>query len=450
VKFPAGRGGTTATALDVLEANAAGASEVTARTRHQVAIRLLPFLFVLYVVNYLDRTNIAYAALGMSRDLGFNDSVFGLGAGILFISYVTLQIPATLLVEHWSARGVIGGSLIACGAVTASIGLVHTSGQLYLARFLLGAAEAGYFPGVVVYLTHWFIRDDRAKAGSNFMAAIPVSFAVGSPLSGWILGHHWLHIAGWRWVFVLEGLPAVLLGLAALFYITDWPHQAHWLASGERQWIEQKLEEEKPRDAMRVSTGKVLRSRPVVMLCSVTFLAYFTAYTFGFWYPTMLKRWSGLSDTHVGLLGAVPYAVGFVVMLVNGWHSDRTGERHRHAAAPVFIAGLAMLGLIFCHGSPAVTVAWFSFAALTVVFLPTFWAIPPEILPPSSIAATVGLVNAVGNIAGFAGPYVFGYLTARTGSFSYGLALLMIAAVASGVVIVLLPRPAPAIVPQRS
>jgi MFS transporter, ACS family, tartrate transporter len=412
------------------------------RTRRQVAIRLLPFLFILYVINYLDRTNIAYAALGMSRDLGFSDSVFGLGAGILFISYVTLQIPATLLVERWSARGVIGGSLIACGAVTASIALVHTSGQLYLARFLLGAAEAGYFPGVVVYLTHWFIREDRAKAGSNFMAAIPVSFVIGSPLSGWILGHYWLRIVGWRWVFVLEGLPAVLLGVVALFYITDWPHEAHWLAAGQRQWIEEKLEEEKPRARASATTGRILRSRTVVMLCSVAFLGYFTGYTFGFWYPTMLKRWSALSDARVGWLGALPYAVAFVVMLVNGWDSDRTGERHWHAAAPMFVAASAVLGLICWHGSTTVTIVWFALAAMTNVFLPTFWTIPPEVLPRSAIAAAVGLVNAVGNVAGFAGPYVFGYLTTRTGSFSYGLALLMIAGVLSGVLILLLPKSA--------
>ena len=233
---------------------------------------------------------------------------------VLFISYVTLQIPATLLVEHWSARGVIGGSLIACGASPRPSRWCTPRANSTLTRFLLGAAEAGYFPGVVVYLTHWFIREDRAKAGSNFMAAIPLSFVIGSPLAGWILGHHWLGIAGWRWVFVLEGLPAVLLGVVALFYITDWPHQAHWLADGQKQWIEERLEEEKPRGAT-VRTGRVLRSRPVVMLCSVTFLAYFTAYTFGFWYPTMLKRWSGLSDARVGLLGALPYAVAFVVML---------------------------------------------------------------------------------------------------------------------------------------
>ncbi len=442
MRSPAGRGATTATAPAVLDANAAGTSEITARTRHQVAIRLLPFLFILYVINYLDRTNIGYAALGMSRDLGFSDSVFGMGAGILFVSYVTLQIPATLLVEHWSARKVIGGSLIACGAVTASIALVHTSSELYLARFLLGAAEAGYFPGVVVYLTHWFIREDRAKAGSNFMAAIPLSFVIGSPVSGWILGHHWLGIVGWRWVCVLEGLPAVLLGAGALFFITDRPRQAHWLAAGQRQWIEKKLEEEKPNFAVSVSMGKVLRSRTVLLLCAIAFLGYFPGYTFGFWYPTMLKRWSGFSDARIGLLGALPYAVAFVVILVNGWHSDRTRERHWHAAGPLFAAGTAMLGLIFWHSSAGLTIVWFSLATMTAPFLPTFWTIPPEILPRQALAAVVGLVNAVGNVAGFVGPYVFGYLTTRTGSFSAGLALMMIAALAGGVAILVLPRPA--------
>lgn len=428
------------------EVRGAEASKLTTagvdHTRHQIALRLLPFVFILYVINYLDRTNIGYAALGMSRDLGFSDSVFGLGAGILFISYVTLQIPATLLVERWSARGVIGTSLMACGVVTASIALVHTPRQLYLTRFLLGAAEAGYFPGVVVYLTHWFIREDRAKAGSNFMAAIPVSFVLGSPLSGWILGHHWLGVLGWRWVCILEGLPAVLLGAVALFYITDWPHQAHWLAPGQRQWIENKLDEEKPYSAVSLATGKVLRSRAVLLFCGITFLGYLTGYTFGFWYPTMLKRWSGFSDTRVGWLGALPYAIAFVLMLVNGWHSDRTSERHWHAAGPLFLAALAMLGLICWHGATTVTIVWFTLAALTNAFLPAFWTIPPELLPRSAIAAAVGLVNAVGNVAGFAGPYLFGYLATRTGSFSYGLAMMMITAVGGGVLILLLPRSA--------
>ena len=177
--------------------------DLSTHTRRQIAARLLPFVFILYITNYIDRTNLAYAALGMSRDLGFSDRVFGLGAGIFFVGYVALQIPGALMVELWSARRCITAIMIAWGSLTVLTALVHTAGQLYLARFILGAAEAGFFPGVIVYLSHWFIREDRAKAGSNFMAAIPLSFVIGSPLAGWILGHPWLGVNGWRWLFVL-------------------------------------------------------------------------------------------------------------------------------------------------------------------------------------------------------------------------------------------------------
>ena len=180
-------------------------------------MRLLPFLFILYITNYLDRTSLAYAAIGMSRDVGFSDRVLGLGSGIFFISYVALQIPGALLVERWSARRMISATMIAWGSLTALTALVHTPGQLYLARFVLGAAEAGFFPGVIVYLSHWFIKEDRAKATSNFMAAIPLSFVLGSPIAGWILGHKWFAVEGWRWLFVLEGMPAIVLGAVAFF-----------------------------------------------------------------------------------------------------------------------------------------------------------------------------------------------------------------------------------------
>src|SRR5580704_2279558 len=200
-----------------------GADAVAAHTRRQIAARRLPFLYVLYVANYLDRTSVAYAALEMSHDLGFNDRVIGLSAGIFFISYVALQIPGALMVEHWSARRCIALIMMVWGALTVLTGLVHTPGQLYAARVLLGAAEAGFFPGVVVYLSHWFVREDRAKAASRFMAAIPLSFIIGSPLAGWILGHPWLGVDGWRWLFAFEGLPAILLGTVAFLYLTDWP-----------------------------------------------------------------------------------------------------------------------------------------------------------------------------------------------------------------------------------
>jgi MFS transporter, ACS family, tartrate transporter len=204
-----------------LRAIAPAAASSADHARRRIALRLLPFLFILYITNYLDRTCVAYAAIGMARDLGFNDHVLGTGIGIFFVSYVALQIPGALLVERWSARGMICATMIVWGSLTALTALVHTPVQLYLARFLLGAAEAGFFPGVIVYLSHWFIQEDRAKATSNFMAAIPLSLVIGSPVAGWILSHNWFTVQGWRWLFFLESVPAILLGIAALFFLTD-------------------------------------------------------------------------------------------------------------------------------------------------------------------------------------------------------------------------------------
>src|SRR3954451_17411643 len=213
----------------------------TARTR--VAWRLLPFLFLLYVANYLDRTNIAYATLGMKGDLGLTDSVFGTASGIFFIGYFALQIPGALLVERWSARRLLGLTLIVWGALTTLTAFVHTAHQLYGARFLLGAAEAGFFPGVIVYLSHWFIYQDRAKAIARFMAAIPIGFMIGGPIAGSILGVHWLGLAGWRWLFLMEGVPAIFFGIVTFVVLPDWPCEARWLQPNERAWITARLEE---------------------------------------------------------------------------------------------------------------------------------------------------------------------------------------------------------------
>ena len=425
---------------------ASAAVEVADRTRHHIAVRLLPFLFILYITNYLDRTSVAYAALGMSRDLGFSDREFGMGAGIFFISYVALQIPGALLVERWSARRMISATMIAWGSLTALTALVHTPGQLYVARFVLGVAEAGFFPGVIVYLSHWFMHEDRAKATSNFMGAIPLSFVIGSPIAGWILGHKWLAVEGWRWLFILEGLPAILLGAIAFFFLTDWPGEANWLAPGQRQWIEQKLQEEKPVSAQAITAWQALRSRAVLLLASLTFLNYFVLYSFAFWFPTMLKRQSGLSDVRVGLLGAVPYLATFIAMQVNGWHSDKGRERRWHSAVPLFIAATGLLGLISQPRSIPLSVALSTMVCMAYAYLPTFWAIPTELLSQSAAAAAVGMVNAVGSAAGFAGPYLFGYLNTRTGSFSYGLALMMVSALAGGLLILCTPRSARALV----
>ena len=410
------------------------------RTRHQVALRLLPFVFVLYITNYLDRTSAAYAGLGMSRDLGFSDVQFGLGNGIFFLSYVALQIPGALLVERWSARRMISATMIAWGFLTSLTALVHTPAQFYLARFTLGAAEAGFFPGVVVYLTHWFVRKDRCKATSNFMAAIPLSFIIGSPLAGWILGHRWFHIQGWRWLFALEGLPAIVFGVVAFFFLTDRPRDAHWLAPEQRERMAQKLEEEKPTAARAISSRQALLSPMVLVLAGLTFLQYFAAYAIIFWMPTMLKRQSGFSDARVGLIGAIPYIVLFIAMLFNGWHSDRSGERHWHAAVPLFISAIGLLALVGRPHSMVLTVALFSMVSINTAYLPIFWAIPTELLTATAAAAAVGAINAVGSIAGFAGPYAFGYLATRTGSFAAGMAVLAVCSVAAGLLLVSSPR----------
>jgi len=415
-------------------------AQVGDRTRHHIALRLLPFLFLLYIVNYIDRTNVAYAMIGMSRDLGFSNRVFGMGAGIFFLSYLALQMPGAVLVERWSARRMISATMIAWGSLTALTALVHTPAQLYLARFALGAAEAGFFPGVIVYLSHWFMREDRAKATSNFMAAIPMSYVIGSPIAGWILGHSWFTVEGWRWLFVLEGMPAVVLGVVAFFCLTDWPVEATWLAPEQRLWIAQKLGEENPGSAQAISMRQALGSRAILLLASVTFLDYFVLYSFGFWFPTMLKRQSGYSDVHVGLLGAVPYLAAFIAMQVNGWHSDKSRERHWHSALPLLIAAAALLGLTSQPRGVALPLVLFTLVGTAFSYLPVFWAIPTEILSQSTAAAVVGMINAVGSAAGFAGPYLFGYLNTRTGSFSYGLTLMMVSALAGGLLMLCAPR----------
>ena len=408
-------------------------------TRRQIALRLLPFVFLLYITNYLDRTSVAYAAIGMARDLGFNDHVLGMGIGIFFVSYVALQIPGALLVERWSARGMICVTMIVWGSLTALTALVHTPIQLYVARFLLGAAEAGFFPGVIVYLSHWFIQEDRAKATSNFMVAIPVSLIIGSPVAGWILGHNWFMVEGWRWLFFLEGLPAILLGIAAFFFLTDWPRQARWLAAEERQWISRKLEQEKPLSRQSISIGQALRSRTVVLLATAAFLQYFIGYSVIFWLPTILTNQSGLSDAQVGLLGAVPYVVALFAMLFNGWHSDRNRERRWHAAAPLLIAATGLLCLISLPSSNVMSVLLLSAICMAMAFLPVFWAIPTEILCDSKAAVAVGTINALASLAGFAGPYAFGYLRAETGSFVAGFVVLMFCALAAGILMLLTP-----------
>jgi MFS family permease len=329
--------------------------------------------------------------------------------------------------------------MIVSGSLTALTAVVHTPAQLYLARLLLGAAEAGFFPAVIVYLSHWFIPEDRAKATSNFMAAIPVSLIIGSPVAGWILSHNWFMIEGWRWLFFLEGVPAILLGVVAFFFLTDWPPQARWLTSEQRQWISGTLEQEKSPTQQSRSISQAVRSRTVLLLAGAAFLQYFVGYSVIFWLPTILKNRSGFSDLHVGLFGAVPYVVALLAMLFNGWHSDKDRERRWHAAFPLFIGAAGFLCLISLPSSNVMTVSLLSLICVPMAFLPVFWAIPTEILSGSKAAVVVGTINALASLSGFAGPYAFGYLRTETESFVAGFAVLMFCAVAAGIFVLFTP-----------
>ena len=410
------------------------AAPPAASASRRIARRLLPFLFILFVIAFLDRVNVSYAALEMTRDLSFSDSVFGLGSGIFFLGYFLLEIPGCLIVERWSARKWISRIMVSWGITSMVMAFIRTPGQFYTVRIVLGAAEAGFFPGIIVYLTHWFRYEDRARAGALFMTAIPVANILGSPLAGWLLGVHWFGIPGWRWLFIVEGIPAVVFGIVTLFYLTDWPSQAGWLSAAERDWISSELEKEKlAKQAVRsYSVWEALRKREVIQLTLVYFFGVSSIYSLTTWLPTFLKRASGMSNVSVTSLTVIPYVAVLVCMLINGWHSDRTGERRWHTALPLLIGAASFL-LAISSGSHF----WLAFLCLTVAatansFLPTFWPMPSAILSESAAAASIGLINSIGNLGSFASPYVIGHFLDRTHSFTpgflYTVASLLVAA----------------------
>jgi ACS family tartrate transporter-like MFS transporter len=422
--------------MDVTPTDPTGAQSA----RKRIAWRLLPFLFLLYVIAFLDRMNVSAAALQMPGDLGFNDKVVGLGAGMFFIGYVVLEIPGALIAERWSARRWIARIMISWGMITVLMAFIYTARQFYFVRFLVGAAEAGFFPAVIVYVSHWFRYQDRAKAIAVFYAANPLSYVIGSPLAGLLLGISWLGLRGWRWLFILEGIPAVVVGVITIFYLTDWPRAASWLRPDERDWISRELEQEKlaKKKARSYTIWQAFSQRDVILLTLSYFCATTGGYGISFWLPSILKRLSGQSDIRVSLFAALPYLAGFVMQQLNGWHSDRTCERRWHAAVPIFLCGLILLLAVIFGTNIGVSVTLFTLVgACYFAFHPCFWAVPTAFLSESAAAASIGLINSLGNLGGFVGPLMMGYLVNRTHSFTAGLLYLVGSLCLSGILMLI-------------
>ena len=397
------------------------------RVRRRVSLHIIPYLFILYIIAFIDRVNVGFAKLRMKEDLAFSETVFGFGAGIFFIGYFLLEIPGTLIVERWSARKWIARIMITWGIFAIWMGFVTTEWEFYVVRFLLGLAEAGFFPGIIVYLSHWYRYEDRAKAVALFMSALPVAQLIGAPLSGVIMERiNWHGWAGWQWVFILEGIPAIILGFITIFYLTDRPHQAKWMPDDERKWLSEELERERQekKKAGPVSVWQALHQREVVMLLSVYFLAVNAYYGFTFWLPSILKE-SGVSNLTVTSISVIPFSLGLIAMLLVGWDSDKTGERRWHTALPILIACLGFVFAIASGGNLALIVASFCVVSIGAhSYLPSFWAMPTAFLTESAAAAAIGLINSVGNLGGFAGPFALGYLKDKTGAHSAGMAVL--------------------------
>jgi ACS family tartrate transporter-like MFS transporter len=410
-------------------------SAVGKRARRRIAYRLLPFVFLIYIVNYLDRVNVSFANLRMSADLGFSDRVYGLGVAMFYVSYVLFEIPGAIIVERWSARKWIARIMISWGLITVLTGFVHTAGQFYAVRFFLGVAESSFFPGMIVYLTHWFRQRERSRAIACLYAAVPAASLIGSPLAGWLLGVHWWSLAGWRWLFILEGIPAVIVGIITVFYLTDWPAQARWLPEDERNWLVHELQSElhAKKKILNYTIMEAFCDRRILCLIAAWFLALTGALGTIYWIPTFVKRLAGFSDRTVTSLLLVPALIGIAGMLINGWHSDKTAERHWHTAIPLVAAGLMFGLLIFArHEVPLAISLLLLGSGFLYAYYPTFWAIPTMMLSESAAAATFGLINSIGQLGGFAGNYMIGFLNDRTHSLSASFGFIALVYFASG------------------
>lgn len=408
-----------------------------AKTYGRVTRRLIPFLFLCYIVAYLDRVNVGFAKLQMLEDLRFSDAVYGFGAGIFFAGYFLFEVPSNIVLHRVGARIWIARIMITWGIISACMMFVRSARAFYLLRFLLGVAEAGFFPGIILYLTYWFPSERRARAVALFMSAVALSGVVGGPLSGWIMQEldGSLGWGGWQWLFLLEGIPSVLVGISVLFYLDDSIAHARWLSEREKKLLEVKLSAD-VRTEQAVEIRSIFSDRRVWLMSAVYFCLVMGLYGVTFWLPQIIENMGHQDIFVVGLLTAVPYGLATVAMILSSRHSDRTGERRWHLALSAFVGGggLVLTALAGTHATLALTAL--SLATMGIMSaLPVFWPIPTAFLGGGAAAAGIAMVNSLGNVAGFASPFMVGAVMEATGSLETGLLLLALSLALAGILV---------------
>jgi ACS family tartrate transporter-like MFS transporter len=391
----------------------------------KASIRLIPFLCLCYGVSFLDRVNVGFAALVMNADLGFTASVFGLGAGIFFVGYILFEVPSNLVLARVGARRWIARIMISWGLIAAAMSLVAGPMSFYAMRFLLGATEAGFFPGIILYLTFWFPARERARIVSLFMTAVPVSTVIGAPVSGALLGLHGVGgLKGWQWLFLIEGIPAVLLGIAAWWLLTERPQEAKWLGKEEAPRARRRAADAKAAKAVSYAELAQGLTQPCVLVLGFLYFCIVVGlYGVGFWIPQVIQGY-GLDPFEVGLLVAIPYLFAAGDMVIWGWHSDLTSERRWHVALPLFVAAAAFaLSAMSLPLAPMMLVL--SIATIGIyAAIGIFWSLPTGLLTGSAAAAGLALINSIGNAGGLVGPYVVGVVKEATGHFAAALLFL--------------------------
>jgi ACS family tartrate transporter-like MFS transporter len=406
-------------------ARATHGDELSLITLRKVTWRLIPFLFVLYIIAWLDRVNVGFAGLQMNTELGFSSTVFGFGSGIFFLGYCLFEIPSNIILERVGARLWISRIMVTWGLISAGLMFVRTPAVFYLLRFLLGVAEAGFFPGVIYYLSLWYPKAHRARAIAAFMTAVPVTGLIGGPLSGALLELDGLHgLAGWQWLFLLEGLPAVILGTSVLFYLNDRPETTHWLTPAERDWLVETLAHERKTCVLKPDIRVALTDVTVWNLGIIFLLVAAGFYGYSFWGPLIIKSLTGLSNFEVGLVLGAMSGITILGMLVNSYHSDRTGERARHIAVPLLVMGMGLVGCALIR-QPVLAIIALALVPLGhCASYGPFWSMPTQFLTGPAAAAGIALVTMIASVGGFAGPALVGVLKTRTGTHTDAFLLL--------------------------